>query len=415
MEATVEITAAVQNVPALRFPEFEGDWKEVRMQGLQIDGYDITYGILKPEEFVVGGIAMLQIKDILHNKADLTNLHLISDKLHKQYKRTVIDENDIVLSVVGTIGRVAKIPGTLKGMNIHRNLALLKINHHSSSDFIYQILISSKVQREIDKKVIGSTQQLYNLKDLRNLEFCLPSLQEQQKIASFLSVADDKIQQLSKKKELLERYKKGVMQQIFSQQIRFKDDNGNDFPEWEEKRLGNYLIKHDEKSTETNQYPVLTSARTGLHFQKDYYSGNEVASTDSTGYNVVPRGYFTYRHMSDDLIFKFNINDLCDKGIVSTLYPVFTTNEKLDSKFLRYKLNEGNEFKNYAILQKQGGSRTYMYYNKLENLKLMLPIFEEQKKITCFLSTFDSKIYLIDKQLEQAQQFKKGLLQQMFV
>ena len=116
--------------------------------------------------------------------------------------------------------------------------------------------------------------------------------------------------------------------------------------------------------------------------------------------------------MSDDLIFKFNINDIVDKGIVSTLYPVFTVKD-MDPYFLRTKLNEGNEFKRFALSQKQGGSRTYMYFSKLEKLKVNIPSLEEQKKIAEVLSTADKEIGLLQKELEALKLQKKGLMQRL--
>lgn len=129
--------------------------------------------------------------------------------------------------------------------------------------------------------------------------------------------------------------------------------------------------------------------------QTDYFSGNQVASADNTGYNIVPYGYFTYRHMSDDEIFYFNINDIVENGIVSTLYPVFTTTQDLDSRYLQYQLNYGSEFSKFAILQKQGGSRTYMYLSKLKKLKLTMPVsVEEQKQISKYFMNLDKLITL---------------------
>ena len=164
---------------------------------------------------------------------------------------------------------------------------------------------------------------------------------------------------------------------------------------WEQRKLGDNIVEYTEKTTENNQYPVLTSSRKGIFFQTDYYDGNQIASADNTGYNIVPYGYFTYRHMSDDEIFHFNINDIAENGIVSTLYPVFTTDENLDSRYLQYQLNYGREFSRYAILQKQGGSRTYMYLNKLRNLYLTVPTaIEEQKKISEYFTNLDHLITL---------------------
>ena len=195
-----------------------------------------------------------------------------------------------------------------------------------------------------------------------------------------------------------------------SPQLRFEGFTDD----WEEHKLGDYIIQYSEKTKQNNQYPVFTSSRNGLFFQKDYYKGNQIASEDNIGYNIVPRGYFTYRHMSDDLVFKFNINDLADYGIVSTLYPVFTTNEQLNSKYLQYQLNEGSEFRRFSLLQKQGGSRTYMYLNKLQNMILNIPKLEEQQKIGSFFKQLDDTIALHQRKLDLLKEQKKGYLQKMF-
>ena len=103
--------------------------------------------------------------------------------------------------------------------------------------------------------------------------------------------------------------------------------------------------------------------------------------------------------MSDDEIFHFNINNICDFGIVSTLYPVFTTKKNMDSKYLQYQLNYGKEFYNYSILQKQGGSRTYMYFAKLKELYLTIPSYKEQCKISSILTELDNLITLHQRNL----------------
>ena len=168
------------------------------------------------------------------------------------------------------------------------------------------------------------------------------------------------------------------------------------------------MIQYTEVTIINDQYPVLTSSRKGIFFQKDYYDGNQIASENNIGYNIVPYGYFTYRHMSDDEIFYFNINNIIDNGIVSTLYPVFTTNNRLDSKFLQYELNFGKEFRKYSVLQKQGGSRTYMYFNKLRDLKLTITTsLKEQECIRNLICSIDHLITL--HQLEPFQLIFKAI------
>lgn len=182
--------------------------------------------------------------------------------------------------------------------------------------------------------------------------------------------------------------------------------------DWKYEVLAPYLIQHHEVSEYSDQYPVLTSSRKGIFMQSDYYN-KEIASEDNTGYNVVPRGFFTYRHMSDDEIFRFNINTIVDKGIVSTLYPVFTTTAEINDVFLREILNGGSDFHRHAILQKQGGSRTYMYFEKLRKLALPLPPIEEQTKIAEILTKEDKVIELKEKLLAEKQRQKKCLMQQL--
>jgi type I restriction enzyme, S subunit len=182
--------------------------------------------------------------------------------------------------------------------------------------------------------------------------------------------------------------------------------------EWEVAFLGDHLIQYKEKSEENNQYPPLTSSRRGLFLQSTYFK-KQIASKDNTGYNVVPRGYFTYRHMSDDETFYFNINNLVDKGIVSTLYPVFKNADSLNHIFLKTVLNEGKDFKKFSLLQKQGGSRTYMYFSKLKEFKFVLPPLKEQQKIAEILSTVDEQIENTDQLIAKTQELKKGLMQQL--
>lgn len=190
----------------------------------------------------------------------------------------------------------------------------------------------------------------------------------------------------------------------------FKEEEG-----WKLEKVDDLIDQHSEKSDYSNQYPVLTSAREGIMFQRDYYNDRDVASKDNTGYNVVPRGYFTYRHMSDDLVFKFNINNICDRGIVSTLYPVFKVkHEKVLPYFFQQKLNEGPEFRKFAFSQKQGGSRTYMYLSKLKNLGLYIPKLPEQQKITSCLSSLDELIAAHNEKLDVLKDHKKGLMQNLF-
>lgn len=319
----------------------------------------------------------------------------------------IFDDELILLGEDGAniINRSTPLAFRVKGkIWVNNHAHVLKPKNGTTIGFLSEFLESLRY----DRYNTGSAQPKLNKEICSQIPVLYPLSQEQYIISKIASTWDEAI---TKTKQLIAQVKernKGLMQQLLSGNKRlegFKE-------EWVKVKLGDYLIKHEEKSSSSSQYPVLTSSREGLFLQRDYYK-REVASLDNTGYNVVPLGYFTYRHMSDDLIFKFNINDIVAKGIVSTLYPVFTTKDSLDKYFLKYKLNNGREFMHFAQEQKQGGSRTYIYFSKLSELKVMLPSLEEQIAIRSAIDTayYEQSIY--QKELAALQLQKKGLMQKL--
>lgn len=397
----------MNKTPKLRFKEFSGDWESKKLGDIT----KLTDGVHFTPTYVESGIPFWSVETIVSN----ANTKFITKEAHNDaIKRCCPQVNDILLTRIGTLAK-PKLIDWKEEFSIYVSLALIKASDNYNSKFARYYFETEYYQKDfLSKSLLTATPKKINMEDLKQTKINLPSKEEQEKIAAFFSLIDDKISLQSEKIEALKDYKKGMMQKIFSRELRFKDDEGNDYPEWEEKKLGNYIVEYKEKTTENNQYPPLTSSRKGLFLQSDYFD-KQIASTDNTGYNIVPRNYFTYRHMSDDAMFFFNINNLVDNGIVSTLYPVFTTNDKLDSIFLRYYLNETNEFKKYSLLQKQGGSRTYMYLSKLKEFKIKIPNIYEQNKIVKLLVNLESKLEKEQEKLASLNEYKKGLLQQMFV
>lgn len=246
---------------------------------------------------------------------------------------------------------------------------------------------------------------------LKKLKITLPCLEEQEKIAGFLSKMDELINECEAEVKDLEEQKKGLLQKIFSQQIRFKDSNNNPYPDWEEKVMDDILNEYCKKNYISNQYPVLTSSRQGLMLQTEYYSGeNRITEKNNIGFNIIPPNYITYRSRSDDGLFTFNMNTLGISGIVSTYYPVFSTNCNNLFVTTYLNINKNNLFK-YAV----GSSQKVLSLNELKKVKIHLPCEEEQEKIAEVLSKMDELIEEKKALLSDWHQFKKGLLQQMFV
>lgn len=294
---------------------------------------------------------------------------------------------------------VSPLYGVYKPENFYLGLFL---------DFYFQSHINANnYLKRIVNKGAKNTILVSNQGFLHNRILLPNDVTEQQKIVEILMTQDKVIALKEKLLEAKKKQKKWLKQNLLTGRIRlvgFKEV-------WKKEKLGKYLIEYNEKSTKNNQFPVLTSSRRGLFLQSDYYN-REVASEDNTGYNVVPYGYFTYRHMSDDNVFVFNINTIVPKGIVSTLYPVFTT-KNINDVFLAAILNYGEEFSRFVRTQKQGGSRTYIYFSKLNNLILTIPQFEEQTAIAERLIVADKEIELLAKDLESQKNLKKYLMQQL--
>lgn len=357
------------------------------------------------------GLPLIKMGNIGRGNIVLDNLNYIKSEEADCDDR--LKEGDILFNTRNTlelVGKVAIWKNELPEAYYNSNLLMLKFKDQfvGNNYFMNYQFNSFSMVRKLRRIATGTTSvaAIYT-KDLTTLSIAIPSIPEQHKIANILSTWDKAIELKEKLIEEKRKQKSGLMQKLLTGKVRLPGFDG----EWALITLGDYLIKHNEKTTENNQYPVLTSSRNGIFFQKDYFDGNDVASKDNTGYNVVPRDFFTYRHMSDDLIFKFNINTIVDKGIVSTLYPVFTTNKELDSNYLKLVLNEGIEFKQHALSQKQGGSRTYMYYSKLEELEIKIPSIEEQVAISELEKLANREIELLEKEIEALKQQKKGLMQ----
>ena len=400
------------SVPKIRFKGFTDDWEQRKLGELS----NIVGGgtpSTSNSEYWDGDIDWYAPAEIGEQRYVSKSKKTITELGLKKSSARILPVGTVLFTSRAGIGNTAilgKEATTNQGFQ-----SIVPNPNKLDSYFIYSR--TNELKRYGEVTGTGSTFVEVSGKQMSKMPIMIPELSEQKKIGSFFEQLDNTIALHQRKCEQTKELKKFMLQKMFPKkgeknpEIRFPGFTDD----WEQRKLEKHIIEYHEVTTENNQYPVLTSSRKGIFLQTDYYSGNQVASADNTGYNIVPYGYFTYRHMSDDEIFHFNINDIVENGIVSTLYPVFTTDEKLDSRYLQYQLNYGSEFARFAVLQKQGGSRTYMYLNKLKKLSLTMPTsIDEQKKISSFLMSLDNLITLHQRKCEQLKELKKFMLQNMF-
>ena len=400
----------MNNVPNLRFKEFSGEWESQPLSklGTFFKGTGLSKADLSDEgnPCVLYGELYTKYTEVITNVKSKTNVELgnavigkINDVLIPSSGETAVD--------IATASCLQQDDVILGG-----DLNVFRSNQVNGIFTSYQLNTSKKF--EIAKLAQGaSVVHVYN-DQLKKLKLSVPTIEEQEKIASFFSLIDKKIELQTEKVEELKNYKKGIMQKIFSQELRFKDEDGNEYPEWEERKLGNLINEYEYKTDSNNKYPILSSTLNGIVLQSNYFS-KQTASVDTTGYKIVPRGYFTYRSMSDTGVFRFNMQEVVDFGIVSPAYPVFASSDKINSKFLELVLNHSPGVKRQLLITKEGGTRYALGFKKLKQIQVMIPCKLEQEKIAILIRNLDSKVNKEEQKLVALIDYKKGLLQQMFI
>lgn len=191
--------------------------------------------------------------------------------------------------------------------------------------------------------------------------------------------------------------------------VRFKGFSD----EWKPHPMDELTTELHEYATLDSLYPLLTSSREGIMFQNEYRS-NRTTENSKTLFSIVPYGKCTYRHMSDDDIFHFNINDIVENGLVSREYPVFDSTDGNDLRFIVTLLNSSARFRKFCRERKIGGTRTRLYYKDLSNFKPLCPEFDEQQSIAEFLDGITSIISQHQSKLEKLQALKVSMLEKMF-
>ncbi|MDD1796262.1 restriction endonuclease subunit S [Enterovibrio sp. ZSDZ42] len=403
--------------PRLRFKGFD---RKPSLESLEsITKKKISYGIVQAGPNFEGGMPYIKSTD-LNSELILSRLECTSPEIAKKYSRSEVTSGDIVFSLRGNIGISRIVPESLTVANLTQGTARISLKKGFVAKYIQEELRTLRLKRRIHSVSKGSTFQEISLADLRQLEVLVPDCQEQQKIANFLSSVDSKISQLTEKHRLLKDYKKGVMQQIFSQKIRFKDDDGNAFPDWEEKHFVDAFTRVITKNKENNENVLTISAQKGLVSQLEYFN-KSVSAKDVTGYYLLEKGDFAYNKSYSKGYPMGAIKPLkqYSKGVVSTLYICFRPKNGYNEAYFEQYFDAGMLNREIAKIA-QEGARNHGLLNVsvkefFDDIKLTVPHLKEQQKIAEFLQAIDKKIDGVSEQIKQTKEFKKGLLQQMFV
>ncbi len=407
--------------PKLRFQEFDGDWESKKLKDLT----DILKcGVASTPKYVTeGGYPFLSAQNISRNgEMNYSKVNNISDDFYKKISKTKLLKGDILYSRVGASYGVAAIFDREEEYGVYVSLTHIRVNDTLNNIFLKQFLNSPKARIQAEQGVFqGGGVQNLNVGVVEEFNLTLPSKQEQTKIASFLAAVDEKITQLTQKHQLLSQYKQGMMQKLFSQQIRFKADDGSEFGEWDEYSLDTLLSKIIDNRgktpvTEANlEIPLIEVNAIGQRRIK-YEKVSKYFSEDT-----FQNWFRAYLEHQDILFSTVGNTAICSiytdeikAGIAQNIVGLRANTKLIQPTFLYYLLTEISNNQKFKSIEMQAVQPS-IKVSQMIHLTFLTPCLEEQTKIANFLSSIDQKIEVTAQQIEQAKQWKKGLLQQMFV
>lgn len=407
-------------IPLIRFPAFNDAWEHKRLNELLSEAKkrneDLKYG--KDEVLSVSGELGIvnQIEHLGRSYAGVS--------VHQYH---VVEVGDIVYTKSPLKANPFGIIKLNKGKAgiVSTLYAVYKVNQQTAYgpfiDYYFSLdANTNRYLRPLVKKGAKNDMKINNAYVLHDRIFA-PTIAEQQHIAAFFTVLDKKIQALKQKKTLLEQYKKGVTQKIFSQELRFKDENGKNFPKWKTFDIGEIasLIKDGthgtHKDSTIGNYYLLSAKNIVNGTIKIEESDRKISKVDFDSI------YKNYSLKHDDIL-------LTIVGTIgrTAMWKVNNTNVAFQRSvaFLRfeqhqpefiYQLFNQETFQLELLKRQVVSAQPGIYLGDLAKIKISIPIVNEQMKIANFLSTIDDKINRTENQIQQTQQYKKGLLQNMFV
>lgn len=388
-------------VPKLRFKQYDDsdfpEWEEKRLG--DIGKLQSGVGFSDAEQGGSEGTAFYKVSDmnLRGNETQMQSANnYVSSEQISRLKYKPIKSKAIIFAKVGAAIFLER-KRLAENFLIDNNMMSFSPSQRLNICFAMHLFQKLRLAKYAQVGALPS----FNSSDVAIIKIQLPSLPEQQKIADFLSSVDAKIDAVKRKHDAFERYKKGLMQQIFTQKIRFKQDDGSDFPEWEEKRLGDVAaVKTGSRDTQNRisngKYPFFVRSDTIERIDTYAYDG-EAILTSGDGVGVGKNIHY--------------INGKFDYH--QRVYAIYQFTQRLDGKFLYHYFKE--HFYQRVIRLSAKNSVDSVRMSMITDMSIPLPTLNEQKKIAAFLSSIDAKIDAIKAQVEKLEAFKKGLLQQMFV
>lgn len=379
------------NIPELRFPEFKEEWKLAKFKDIFIFHNNFRKPI-KESLRVRGQYPYYGATGIIDYVDDF-----------------IFDGNYILIGEDGAniISRSAPLVYLSKGkfwVNNHAHILT-----PSSGDIHYLYQVAELVNYE--KYNTGTAQPKLNIQNLKNISVNISmNLAEQEKIGTFFSKLDRQIELEEKKLELLEQQKRGYMQKIFSQELRFKDENGKDYPAWEIKKLGDlYKYQQGQQIPVENQYKIPTNN------MKRFIRIVDITENPKKRY-IKDRKESGLINRKDLIMIRYGASagtiSMGYEGVIANNLFKFVKKQNVDNRYFYFLLKKSH-FKIKSLSSQS--AMPALNFNAMDTLKFSIPQYSEQQKIGDFFSELDKLVEKKVSKIELLKQRKQGLLQKMFV
>lgn len=393
------------NAPRLRFKEFSDEWEKKALNHVSIINPKSN---TLPDQFVY-----IDLESV--DKGILTKETRWRLKDAPSRAQRLLECGDIIFQMVRPYQQ-NNLFFDKKGNDYVASTGYAQLRTNENPQFLYQSLHLESFVDEVINRCTGTSYPAINTSSLETIQISIPSLPEQTQIASFLSSVDSKLTLLITKKDALIQYKKGVMQQIFNQKIRFKDEDGSDYPDWEEKMLGEVMYPVTRKISKPTKKFLSIGIRSHCKgtFQKLDF---DPASISMDTLFVVQE-----RDLIVNITFAWEgaiaiVQKQDTGGLVSHRFPTYLFNkEQCIPEFFKFVFVQKRFIQLLELISPGGAGRNrVMNKSKFLEAHWIFPSLPEQTKIASFLTSLDDKISAMDQQIEKVKDWKKGLLQEMFV
>lgn len=404
--------------PQLRFNGFHDEWEEKKLGDILSM---LKSGLSRQLSFDNIGIPVLRANNVNGSFVDLSDLKYwyLEDPQGAKIENYIVDKGDLLINFINSIPKMgtASIYDKNEKVIYTTNLLRAKTKDNFSTLFLLYYTQTNRYKYDIFSITKPAVNQAsFTTKDFKKILIQVPSLSEQEKIGQFLSLIDQRIEKQEKKIELLKEQKRGWMQKIFNQEIRFKDENGNDYPDWEEHRVFDFG-KIVTGNTPSKAVPEFYSNSSGYVWvtpadisDNQYISSSNLFLTD--------QGFEKARKLPKNTLLVTCIASIGKNAILkcegscNQQINAIIPNNNYDIDFLYFLMEYYKRF-----LESKAGQTATKIINKTDfsNLLFLVPSLPEQQKIADFLSTQNQLIEKEEQKLALMREEKKGLLQQMFL